>query len=191
MNRSMNTAISIAAAGLSFVFAGQEAAAQQRPIETIDQTEMVRHLNTASIDGALGVVTGNHVVTVDDAGQQVISATATNGLQFEVRMTACAGSSPQDSETGADTRECKALYVISVWEQIPSDRTADFSGVAGGYLIDHPTMNAGTLPDGRPYVVRYVIADYGTMQGNLVSEFANFIRGATAFQNAIAPLYTE
>jgi hypothetical protein len=177
------------------------AAAQMRPLDTIDQTETIESVNVKSVAPALATVTGNQYEAVDPNGTNVLFGTATNGLRFEVHFRACTPdleeetAAPADSE-GVESSEpapqhCRALYSMSVWDALPEGKQAAFNEAAIAFQRNHPTVSTGLLDNGTPYILRYVIADYGIQQGNLVSEFANFIRSATEFQNTIAPLYSN
>lgn len=182
---------SIATAGLrcgiiaALAICGAHAAAQPKPIGTIDQSVMVEHINENSVGPALAVVTENQLAGVDAQGSPTLIGTATNGLRFEVHFRACVDGAEQRD------KHCKGVFMMSVWDAFTSEKDAAFRNAMASYLRTNPTVNAGRTEDGSPYVVRYIIADFGTKQGNLVSEFANFIRSATEFQDAIAPLYTE
>ena len=166
------------------VMAASGASAQQMPIETIDLAERVEHLNSTNVADALSTVSGNQLETVDGDGLAYIAATATNGLRFDVHFRACLSQASENAPS-----QCKAMYMISVWDALAPDAQRKLGGTVLGYMPSNPTVNAGILPDGKPYLVRYVIADHGTNKGNLVAEFANFVRSATEYQNAIAPLY--
>lgn len=199
MNRQRNARRLGFAGGFAVAaLASTAALAQPVPIDSIDRDEHVAQINEQSIVAALSTVTGNHVVSVTPDGQPVIIATATNGLKFEVSPRACTdvedgeeGSGDSDKGEGSAAKHCRGIMMLSSWDGVPEGRAAEFGGAVDAFLIDNPAVNAGKTDNGSPYVARYVIADYGTPQGNLVSEFANFIRSATAFQNAIAQLYSD
>ncbi|MCK0127775.1 YbjN domain-containing protein [Erythrobacter sp. F6033] len=159
--------------------------AQPKPIESIDQTEVIERINETTVSPALAVVTGNQMSGADPQGDVKLIATATNGLRFEISFRAC------ETDDAADARHCKAMYMMSIWDAPAGGSDEEFQSAIVGYLQGNPAINAGRLPDGSPYIVRYVIADFGTAQGNLVSEFANFIRSATDFQNTISPFYPQ
>lgn len=169
----------------SMAFAAAPAGAQPLPLDTIEQTDQIDRINEDTVAPALAVVTGNQLMGVDPQGDTQIVATATNGLRFEVSFRAC--------EAGAEDegRHCKGMYMRSIWDA-PDDAARDEARAAiANYALRNPAVNSGTLSDGSPYIIRYVIADYGTKQGNLVSEFSNFIRSATDFQNSIAGFYGQ
>ena len=144
--------------------------AQPVDIDTIDQSEIIPYLNSETIIPALKVVTGNHLVQVDSQGKNRVTAVATNGLQFEIEFHGC------DDNVAP---RCKAMNLLSIWEKPRSSK--GIKKLLPGFLIDNSIANAGILEDGRPYLTRYVIADFGTPQGNLLSEIANFIRVTTEF----------
>lgn len=146
--------------------------AQTADVGTIDQTEIVPYLNSKSIVPALKVVTGNHLVSVDSQNREFISAVAGNGLQFEVHFHGCR----QD-----DPRKCRAMSMLARWPSLKKSDAKKLSRLAPEFLRSNPLINSGIAEDNSPYVTRYVIADYGTAQGNLLSEFANFIRVASTF----------
>ena len=183
--RLVSVGITIAAAA-----AASGASAQPRPIAKLDLSAPIADIDERSVDAALGVVTGNQVQGVEADGSPKLLATATNGLQFEVRFRSC---EPVDASTDAATgsRHCKALYIISAWDPVPADRHDEMLEAVSLFEQEHPAANAGLFDDGSPYVVRYVITDHGAIQGNLVSEFANFIRSASDFQNRIYPIYFQ
>ena len=172
-------------AATSVALVASAAAAQPTSIDSIDQTQVIERINEDSVVPALKVVTGNHIGSVDAEGAPSLSATATNGLRFDVNFRAC----EEASEDAA--RHCMGLFMVSAWDPVPAGQEDAWTSALVQYLRDNPSVSAGRTEDGSPFVVRYVIADFGTKQGNLVSEFANFIRSATAFQNAIAPIYSH
>nr|WP_298929404.1 hypothetical protein [uncultured Erythrobacter sp.] len=176
--------IAVAVASLApLALVSTPAAAQPVPIDTIDQTDVIERINEETVAPALSVVTGNQIGGVDPQGKPTLIATATNGLRFEVNFRAC-----EDGAEG-EGRHCKAVYMISVWDAPVDGQAEELRTAMAAFALNNPAINAGQLGNGAPYVVRYVIADYGTKQGNLVSEFANFIRSATDFQNTISGFY--
>ncbi len=174
------------------------ARAQPMPTDEIDQTQHLAQINEQTIVPALSVVTGNHLNGVSPDGGAMLIATATNGLKFEVSLRACTDANDSDgnasaeaSEPAAEPRHCRGIMILSAWDPAPEKKMDSLGQAVDQFLIENPAVNAGKTGDGSPYVARYVIVDYGAPQGNLISEFANFIRSATAFQNAIAPLYSD
>lgn len=176
-------AVFVASGALAMGASG--AAAQPLPIDTIDQAEHLRTVNEQTVEPALAVVTGNQLTSVDAEGNAMLVATATNGLRFEVRFRAC------DEEPDDAQRHCRGVFIVGVWDALPEEKRDAYSDLMASYMRQNPAVNAGLMEDGSPYLVRYVIADYGTPQGNMVSEFANYIRNATDFQNTIASLYAH
>ncbi len=152
------------------------ALAQMQPIESVDPDVMLPSLDAEAVAPALAVVTVNSLAQMDDAGNQFITAYVSNGLSFEVRFTSCAEPLSQD---------CKAMYMIATWDAVDPTLQASLDQMAGEFQIERPIVSSGTLPDGKPYVLRFVIADYGIQQGNILSEFSNFIQNATDFHNRI------
>ncbi len=148
------------------------ASGQAADVATIDQSKTLPHLNSEIIAPALKTVTGNHLVSVDGQKQKYIVGTATNGLLFEIRFHGCSKDK---------TVKCKAMSLTSTWGKLKKSKAKKLGTQISKFLLSHPLANAGFLEDGSPYISRYVIADYGTPQGNVVSEIANFIRAATEF----------
>lgn len=176
-------AVTTALAPLAFLSA--QASAQPLPLDTIDQTDVIERINEKTVAPALAVVTGNQIIGADPQGNPTLLATATNGLRFEVNFRAC-----EDGATEEEGRHCKAMYMMSVWDSPGDTRSTEYQAAVSQYRLNNPAINTAQMGNGAPYIVRYVIADFGTKQGNLVSEFANFIRSATDFQNSIAPFYS-
>ncbi|QFT78475.1 hypothetical protein [Erythrobacter sp. THAF29] len=173
------------AIGTAAFLGASGATAQPMPIDTIDEAVLLSTVNEETVAPALAVVTGNQLVSVDADGNPMLIATATNGLRFEVRFRAC------EAISGESKRHCKGVFIVGVWDALPESDRAAFADLMTGFSRQNPAVNAGLTGDGSPYLVRYVIADFGTPQGNMVSEFANYIRSATEFQNAIGSLYTQ
>ena len=173
--------VRIAMFGIMSVMAAS-AQAQTKPLESIDTDEDITVVNQKTIVPALSVVSANHVVQVDENNSEMIVATLSNGLRFEVRNVACEDAIEDTSP------HCRGMYMISRWDALPAGMDAQWMAAEQKFRLDHPAMNAGTAADGSPYVARYVIADYGTKQGNLVAEFANFARNITDFQNMLGSL---
>lgn len=153
--------------------------AQPQPADTIDREQVIETLNSETVAPALAVVTGNHVVAADVDGRPFISAIAANGLHFELHFRAC-------EEGGTDA--CQAVSLVARWERNETqdeDRLRDYvSNFARGNAVVSP----GMLEDGSPFVSRYVIADHGIAQGNLLSEFYNFVLGASLFGDGLLAL---
>lgn len=187
MKRSISGLLALGiAAAIAVTVTKAPLSAQTKPIESIDQTAHLSSVNMKSVLPALEVVTGNTIASVDEAGATKIIATATNGLRFEVFFRAC-------DEVTDDTAEqhCKAIIMMSVWDPPADGQTAQLDSMIDDFLRDYPASNAGRFENGNPYLVRYLISDHGVIQGNLLSEFSNFIRSATDYQNNIAPLYSN
>ncbi|MEO1045692.1 MAG: hypothetical protein AAFX04_09660 [Pseudomonadota bacterium] len=153
--------------------------AQAAPVESIDQTEILPELNASNVVPVLKVVTGNHVTSLDSDLNHFITATATNGLRFDVRFHGCEDPKAEN----IDKMQCRALSLVALWE--PRGDAAVMNPVIADFLYKNPLANAGMLPDGSIYMTRYIIADYGIAQGNLLSEMANFVRTATDFTNTV------
>ncbi|WP_047002678.1 hypothetical protein [Aurantiacibacter luteus] len=162
---------------LAFTLIGSGASAQTRPVDSIDQTETLASLGPSAVLPALSVATANQVVEVQADGTPFVSATASNGLLMQMYFTAC----DDGGQTG-----CKGMSIVSVWPRVAEETVPAVAAATRSFLLDHPLANAGQFDDNRPYFSRYVIADYGIAQGNLLSEFSNFIRGATEFHNMLA-----
>lgn len=162
------------------------ALAQPRPVSTIDQQALVPALDIAAVRPALAVASANQVTSVDADGVEFIRATAANGLVFEVHFTACEEAAPVASPQG-----CKALYLTAIWGGVDPARRAELDAIMASFLAQNPLVNAATLDDSSPYLLRYVIADYGIPQGNLLSEFGNFVGIATAFHNQVSGLLSQ
>ena len=160
--------------GAASVFGAGSAGAQPTNISTIDQREILPHLNVKTIEPALKTVTGNHLTSVDAENREYIIATATNGLRFDIHFHGCDGEAPG---------QCKAMSLLSTWDGLPKSHAQKFGKKIPEFLVSHPQVNAGMLNGNHPYISRYVIPDFGTAQDNIVSEVANFIRAATDFSN--------
>lgn len=189
----MSKTFTAALPGVAALCISTGAHAQMAEIDTLDQAATVDLVNEVTVGEALSVVTETRIMNVDQQGDAYVIATAPNGLRFDVRFRACdEGDDPQNAKPGADpTRHCRGIIITSAWDALPMERADELTTLGARYQQGNPTVNAGMLPDGSPYMLRYVIADYGTRQGNLVSEFANFIRSASEFQSAIATLYED
>lgn len=173
-----NHIVRIAVFGIMSVTAAS-AQAQTKPLESIDAGVEIAAVNQRSIVPALSVVSVNQVAQLDENGGDMIVATLSNGLRFEVRNVAC-------EEAVEDTPpHCRGMYMISRWDALPANMETQWSVAEQNFRLDHPAVNAGRAEDGSPYVARYVIADYGINQGNLIAEFANFARSVTDFQNLL------
>ncbi|GGD53851.1 hypothetical protein GRI62_04490 [Erythrobacter arachoides] len=166
--------VAIAAACCLFA---QPALAQQRPANSIDGTAIISSLGPDAVMPALAVATANQLVEARPDGTPFISATAMNGLVMQISFTSC----DEGGQTG-----CLGMSIVSVWTAAEPEVQAQIAAAVRGFLIDHPLANAGQFDDGTPYFSRYVIADYGIAQGNLLSEFSNFVSGATDFHNMLA-----
>lgn len=149
--------------------------AQVRPVDTVDQTAMLPALGIEAVQPALSVTTANMLVAANETGEEYLVATAANGLSFQIQFQSC-----EAANTG-----CKAMLMLALWEGPAADAREAFMQRNTAFALSHPMASAGLLEDGSAYVARYVIADYGIPQGNLVSEFANFVRGATDFHNQV------
>lgn len=154
-------------------------AAQAAPVDSIDQSEILSSLNAENVVPVLKIVTGNHVLQIDADQNHFIGATATNGLQFDVRFHGCVDPAAEQ----ITDMQCRAFSMVALWEPRP-DAAAAASAIPD-FLYNNPLANAGILSDGSIYLTRYVIADYGIAQGNLLSEMANYVRTVTAFANTI------
>lgn len=164
------------------LFAAETAFAQVRSPDTIDPTEMLSALDAQSVEPALSIVTVNSVPQMDDAGNQFITAAVGNGLTFDVHFASCAEALSQD---------CKAMYMMALWDAVDPAVQLEMEALANSFQMERPIVSTGFLPDGKPYLLRFVIADYGIQQGNVLSEFSNFIQNATDFHNLMGTEFLE
>lgn len=172
----------LAVAAMMVLGAGVPVFAQAAPSETFDPTEVLPSLDAASVAPALAVVTSQSRIQMDDTGDPFISAVASNGLQFEVRFSSCEEPMAQ---------ACKAMFLLAIWDDISGTQQAELRALVNDFQMENPIISTGFLPDGKPYVLRFVIADYGIQQGNVLSEFSNFIQNATEFHNRITSAGSE
>lgn len=172
----MNLCRWVLAAPFALLLGPVPALGQALPIESIDQEQHIASLGIDTVTPALAVVVANQVAQANEDGSEFISATAANGLGFRVQFEACEESAREG---------CKAMLLLAVWEAFPAEFHQRLAQSLSAFTREQPMVSAGTLEDGSPYVARYVIADFGTPQGNLVSEFANFVRAATDFHNEV------
>lgn len=164
---------------LALMMSPSLALAQATSVESINQKKILKSLNASNIVPVLKTLTGNHVGVIDGQGNHYIIATATNGLKFEIFFHGCEVPNAANYED----MKCVGLSMISTWGA-DSD-AAKLNAAIPAFLRENPLINAGQLDDGGFYVMRYVIADYGTAQGNLLSEMANFIRISSNFANTM------
>ncbi|WP_438727128.1 hypothetical protein ACR9YC_10070 [Parasphingorhabdus sp. DH2-15] len=155
------------------------ASAQASSADNLKQKKIVKALDAKSIEPVLKTITGNHLLLVDANGNHYISATATNGLKFEIFFHGCDNAAAVEIED----MKCRGMNLISIWES--GNAPEKVAASIPSFLRENPIVNAGSLEDGSFYVTRYVIADYGTAQGNLLSEMANFVRIASNFANTM------
>ena len=155
------------------------ALAQATSVESINQKKVLKSLNASNIVPVLKTLTGNHVGVIDGQGNHYITATATNGLKFELFFHGCEAPNAANHKD----MKCVGLSMVSSWGA--GSAPAKLKAVIPAFLRENPLVNAGQLEDGGFYVTRYVIADYGTAQGNLLSEMANFIRISSNFANTM------
>ena len=149
-------------------------AAQPLPDNTIDPAKIIPYFNVETIDATLKTVTGNHLATVNPAGENIITAYAPNGLQFSFQFLQCDEKTPV---------QCKALQLLTSWSL--DGQKLDFLNIVPAFQRSHLFVNSGTLEDGRPYIARIITADQGLAQGNLATEIRNFISDATAFNTKL------
>ena len=81
--------------------------------------------------------------------------------------------------------------MMAVWDAVDPAGQAQMETMANTFQMERPIVSTGFLPDGKPYLLRFVIADYGIQQGNVLSEFSNFIQNATDFHNLLGMDLTE
>ena len=111
----------------------------------------------ANVGSVLTAVGARYQRSGTDPAKPALLAVFPNGRKVLLSLASC------DSAGGA----CKGLTIQSFWTKsatVPPERTAD---ATARFNQRFAFAKALVLPDGRPSLERYLIADYGFVRGNL------------------------
>ena len=156
---------------LPLVASASPSLAQSQARAPFDTTKAVPYYTPTAVGQALRAM--GHTVQSAQAksGNTYLQVVAKNGFKFHVYFSVC--------KEGKD--KCKGLIASAFWTQ-PDDfsvvqmieRTRKFNNSYG-------FVNSGLGKDGRLYMRRFSLAEYGTNQGNIRGEIRTFISLGSKF----------
>lgn len=98
--------------------------------------------------------------------EKVLLVENASGLKTIVTFVGC-----KDEEALAD---CDGMEMRALWEFPTNGTPQEISRRLFDFNSSFRAAKTGTIDDNQVYMARYIIADYGTNQGNLAVEFAVF-----------------
>ena len=167
---SMSTSFLRGLVSVCAIVSAGAVAAQPLPDDTIDPARMLPHFDSQNIDATLKTVTGNQLAEIAKDGSTIVRAYSPGGLEFTIHFHQCEG----ENQT-----QCGAIQLLTSWEVGEDGAALDqlIARSAPNYLF----VNLGRLRQGRPYMLRIVLAGQGISQANLAQEVRLFLEYATQF----------
>ena len=164
------------AASIAFAATLSPAMAQNSTSAAFDYTKSVRYFEPASVESVVRAMGHKAEKAQTKAGQTYLRVTAKGGLKFNMRFRAC---------TAGTVNKCKGLSMSAVWSKPERFSVADMASRTRKFNNKYDFIKAGMFDNGRPYILRYTIADYGTNQGNIRAEIANFVAIGSKFTKEV------
>lgn len=134
----------------------------------------VPFFNAQMIAPSLRAAGAKAIAGQSPTGETYLQVEATNGLKFNILFAAC----EEENE-----KNCKGMSMSALWDKPASTDTPQVQESIRKFNEKYNFIKAGILSDGRPFVQRYTIADYGTVQGNIRSEIETFTMIASLFNS--------
>ena len=164
------------AASLAFAATLSPAMAQNPTGAAFNYTKSVRYFEPASVESVLRAMGHKAKVARTNAGKTYLQVSAKGGLKFNMHFTACAAGT---------TDKCKGLSMSAVWSKPDRFSVADLASRTRKFNNKYNFIKASMYDNGRPFILRYTIADYGTNQGNIRAEIANFVAIGSKFTKEV------
>jgi hypothetical protein len=139
-------------------------------------TKPVRYFSPAAVEPVLSAMGHKAERAQTKSGKTYLRVAAKNGLKFNLHFTAC-GDGAED--------KCKGISLSAVWTKPDRFSITDMASRTRKFNNKYNFINASMFDNGKPYILRYAIADYGTNQGNIRSEIANFIAIGSKFTKEV------
>ena len=165
-----------AVASMAFAATLSPAMAQNSTGAAFDYTKSVRYFEPAAVESVLRAMGHKAEKAKTNSGQAYLQVTAKGGLKFNMHFRACA--------TGTENK-CKGLSMSAVWSKPERFSVADLASRTRKFNNKYDFIKASMFDNGRPFILRYTIADYGTNQGNIRAEIANFVAIGSKFTKEV------
>ena len=145
--------------------------AQSQAKPPLDATKAVPHYTPTAVGQVLRAM--GHTVQSAQAksGNTYLQVTAKNGFKFRVYFRVC--------KDGMD--KCKGLIATAVWMKPEHFSVAQIVERTRKFNSSYGFINSGLDDDGRVYMRRFALAEYGTNQGNISGEIKTFISLGSKF----------
>lgn len=137
-----------------------------------DPYAVIPHFNAEIITPILRQAGARATVMQSPAGETYLQVEADNGFRFNILFGACAEGGQQN---------CKGLSMSALWDKKVKNSNDQITRNIRKFNEKYNFMKAGVLENGSPFLQRYAIADYGALQGNVLSEIRTFITIASLF----------
>ena len=147
------------------------ALAQSSSGSAFNYTKAVPFFNQASVEPVLRAMGHTVQKAQTTSGKNYLQVKAKNGLKFNMHFTAC--------KAAAD--KCKGLSMSALWSKPDRLSQSELADRTRKFNNKYNFIKASMFDSGKPYILRYTIADYGTNQGNIRAEIANFIAIGSKF----------
>ena len=160
---------SILATALVAAAANMPASAQQ-----FDNNKAVAAYSFSSISPVLQAIGATSQNAQAEDGTGYMRVTAPNGFGFNIALAACEGPAQQN---------CKGMAMAAIWNDDNKFTAQQIAANIQQFNLRYRFTSAGLRPDGKPYIQRYAIADFGTNQGNIRAEIEAFIAIGSIFHS--------
>ena len=166
----------IVSASFAAVMLASPALAQSSAGSAFSYTKAVPFFNPASVEPILRAMGHKATKARTKSGKSYLQVTAKNGLKFNVHFAACADTT---------VKKCKGLSMSAFWGKLQRFSISETADRARKFNNKYNFIKASVFDNGKPYILRYTIADYGTNQGNIRAELANFVALGSKFTKEV------
>ena len=156
---------------LPLVASASPSLAQSQARTSLEYFKGVPHYNSAVVGQVLRAM--GHTVQSAQAksGNTYLQVVAKNGFKFRVYFRVC--------KDGKD--KCKGLIATAVWMKPEHFSVVQMVERTRKFNSSYGFINSGLDDDGKVYMRRFALAEYGTNQGNISGEIRAFISLGSKF----------
>ena len=146
----------------------------QQAAPTFDNMKPVASYSFQTIAPVLQAIGTQAQTAQSEDGATYLKVTSPNGFGFNIALAACTDKAQQ---------QCRGMALAAIWDAENKFTSAQVAQNTQAFNLKYRFTSSGVRADGRPYIQRYAIADFGTNQGNIRAEIEAFIAIGSIFHS--------